>query len=323
MRFVRITLALIVVLSCLAMPVLAEEKKQIVIGFNNMFTDIEFFQTVEKGLEDAAAAQGIKIIKAYAQRDAQKMITNVDSFVLQGVDLVMDFNVLPEVGTTLAKTLKEKGIPLIGIDGVYEGAYFFGVNNEQVGRTAGAYAAEVIKKKWNGQLDYIVHMYSESAGPAVKKRNSGASDVIKETFKDFPEDHIIWLDGGSHMDAVNAKAMTTDFLTAHPDAKHIYFQVLTDLPALGVLMAVEAANKMDDSIIISCDAGGPALDNLRKPEANSWIGSVAAFPEKYGENLISYALEILEKKDAAPKEKFTNNVVITRDNINEYYPVQK
>ncbi len=313
-------IALAVVLTSVAWATGAKEApKQYVIGFNNMFTDIEFFQVVEKGLKDAAAAKGIKLLIAYGQRDGQKITSNVDSFVLQGANLVMDFNVMPEVGSTLAKRLKEKNIPLIGIDGKYDGAYFFGVNNEKVGRTAGEFAASYIKKNWGGQIDYVVHMYSESAGPDVKKRNSGASDAIKEQFPGFNPSNVVWLDGGSHMDTINGKAMTTDFLTAHPDARHVYFQVLTDLPALGVQLGVEATKRDKDVIVISCDAGGPALDNLRKPEANSWLGSVAAFPEKYGENLVDYALQILQGKNP-PMERFTSNVVISRDNIEQYYP---
>ncbi len=290
-----------------------------VVGFNNMWTDLEFFQVVEEGLRKAAEENNIKLLVGYGERDGQKMMSNVDTFVLQGADLILDFNVLSEVGNTMTKELAKKDIPLIAIDGVYEGAYFYGVNNEHVGRTAGTAAAEYIKDTWNGQIDYVVHIYSESAGPAVRKRNSGASDVIIETFPNFNKNNVVWIDAGSHMDPINGRSLATDFLTAHPEAKHVYFQVLTDLPASGVLLAVEESGRSNEAIILSCDASGPALDNLRKGKANSWLGSVAAFPELYGENIIAYALDILGGKNP-PKERFTNNVVITHENIDEYYP---
>lgn len=323
MKTLRTVMMVLLVLGIAAGALFAagqvESDHDYVIGFNNMWTDLEFFQVVEEGLRKAAEENNIKLLVGYGERDGQKMMSNVDTFVLQGADLILDFNVLAEVGNTMTKELAQKDIPVIAIDGVYEGAYFYGVNNEQVGRTAGTAAAEFIKEKWDGQIDYVVHIYSESAGPAVRKRNSGASDVIIETFPDFNEDNVVWIDAGSHMDPINGRSLSTDFLTAHPNSEHIYFQVLTDLPASGVLLAVEEAGRGDEAIIISCDASGPALDNLRKGEANSWLGSVAAFPELYGENVIKYALEILEGKNP-PKERFTNNVVITHDNIDEYYP---
>ena len=292
---------------------------QYTIGFNNMFTDVEFFQMVEEGLKVAADENGINLLIGYGERDAQKMTSNIDSFLIQGADLIMDFNVMEEVGSVITKDLKEENVPMIGIDGKYEGAYFFGVNNVKVGRTAGEFAANVIKDRWNGELDYVVHLYSEPAGPYVKKRNSGASDVILETFPDFSEENVIWIDGGSHMDPIQGRGDMADFLTAHPDADHIYVQCLTDGPAQGALLAVEDAGREDDVIIISCDANTIALDNLRKAGENSWLGSVAAFPEKYGENLIAYALEILDGTNP-PMERFTPNVVINKNNINEYYP---
>ena len=292
---------------------------KVVIGFNNMFTDLEFFQVVEEGLVKAAEENGIELLIAYGERDGTKMMRNVETFILQGADIVLDFNVLPEVGTQIVKRCAEESIPVIGIDGIYEGAYFFGVNNEKVGRTGGTYAAQYIKDNWGGDLDYIMQLYSESAGPAVQLRNSGASDVISEELPGFDPDNVIWVDGGGHMDTVNGRALTMDFLTAHPEADHIYIQVLTDLPALGAFNAVQEAGREDQVIIISNDASGPALDNMRKPEANSWLGSVAAFPEKYGENLVDYALQILEGGDA-PKAKYTDNVVIDKSNINAYYP---
>lgn len=296
------------------------EKKQITIGFNNMFPDIEFFQVVEKGLEEACKANCIRLVKAYAQRDPAKMVSNVDSFVLQGADIIVEFNVNPEVGNTITKKMAEKKIPVIGVDCYYDGAYFWGVNNQKVGTTAGEYAAEYIKKNWDGKIDLMANIYSEGAGPDVKKRNSGAVDAIMKAYPNITKDKIFWLPGpNDKIDAINSKAQFTDFLTAHPDAKHIYLHVLTDQGAVGALSALEATGRTGQCIITSCDAGQEAIDNVKKDKPTAWLGSVAAFPEKYGENIVKYALDILDGKNP-PKERFTDNLVIDRNNVKQIYP---
>lgn len=294
------------------------QEKQITIGFDNMMPSVEFFLTVQKGLEDACAANNIKLVSAFGERDAAKMVSNVDSFVLQGANIIVDFNVLPEVGNTIVESMSKKDIPVLSIDSVYDGAYFFGVNNQQVGETAAKYAADVINEKWGGEVDYVVEFYSEGGGPVVKLRNSANADYLKKELN-LTDDQIVYIPAANDsVDAINGKVQFADFLTAHPDAHKIYLHVLTDQGAVGALAALEAAGRMDDCFITSCDAGTEALDNLRLPEANAWVGSVAAFPEKYGENIVKYCIDIMNGD--APQERFTDNVMIDRNNIDEYYP---
>jgi ribose transport system substrate-binding protein len=49
------------------------------------------------------------------------------------------------------------------------------------------------------------------------------------------------------------------------------------------------------------------------------IGSVAFFPEKYGEGLIPLALDILEKKPVPPAV-YVKHKLITMQNVDNYYP---
>ena len=49
------------------------------------------------------------------------------------------------------------------------------------------------------------------------------------------------------------------------------------------------------------------------------VGSVAFFPESYGERLIQLALDILEKRDHPPAV-FTRHRLVTPENVNRIYP---
>ena len=49
------------------------------------------------------------------------------------------------------------------------------------------------------------------------------------------------------------------------------------------------------------------------------VGSVAYFPETYGERLIRLALDIIEKRPYPPTV-FTQHRLITPENVNRLYP---
>ena len=57
---------------------------------------------------------------------------------------------------------------------------------------------------------------------------------------------------------------------------------------------------------------------LRRP-ATRLIGSVAYFPEKYGDGIIALALDILAKKPV-PSAVFVKHALITSANVDHYYP---
>jgi ribose transport system substrate-binding protein len=59
----------------------------------------------------------------------------------------------------------------------------------------------------------------------------------------------------------------------------------------------------------------------RKPAVprRALIASVGYFPEQYGDGLIKLALDILTRKPAPPAV-FVHHHVITRENVDHYYP---
>jgi len=63
-----------------------------------------------------------------------------------------------------------------------------------------------------------------------------------------------------------------------------------------------------------------AREELRRP-GTRLIGSVAYFPERYGEELIPLALAILQK-NPVPSSVFVKHELITPKNVGLIYPVQ-
>jgi ribose transport system substrate-binding protein len=298
-------------------PSTEETEKTYKLGFNNYSDSHEFCYKVHEGIKNACDEYGVELLYAEGMMDAQKVVNNVDTFLLQGVDVIFEFNWMPEVGKQITETAKAQGVAMISGDVEYEGAYYFGVNNYGAGVVLGEFLGEEIENRWQGEVDSIVIVYYEAGGDALKQRMGGIVDGLKKKYPDFPEDKIKWFDNNG--DAMRAQTIAMDYLTAHPDDSRIIFAANNDEGGVGTLAAVETANRQDDVLIVSHGADTPFRENIRAGKGDVWIGSVLYGPERYGSYLIPMVVDIIDGKDV-PDKVHLEHLVITQNNIDEYYP---
>jgi ribose transport system substrate-binding protein len=100
--------------------------------------------------------------------------------------------------------------------------------------------------------------------------------------------------------------------------KRILIAAMNDACALGALRALEEAGRGNDCAIVGQNAGPEARMELREPRTGL-IGSVACSAEEYGEGLARLAVDILTHKPV-PQASFVKHRVITRDNVDRFYP---
>ena len=96
-----------------------KEDDEIIIGFNNGSTTVDFLRQVGESMERAAEEYGVKLLVAESNFDPEKILPNVDNMLLQGADLIVDFNVNAEIGGSLVDYCGQQGVPVIGIDVLY------------------------------------------------------------------------------------------------------------------------------------------------------------------------------------------------------------
>ena len=153
-----LALVIALMIACVGMTcALAEE--DFYIGYSNMQLAEDFFITVSNGLKAAAEANNVKFEETIANRDAVLMAQNIEAFLMKGVDMVIDFNVLAETGSEMAARCAEQGVPMISVDCLYDGAYFFGVDNYGAGVALGEGACEFVDEKLGGEIEYIVSLW--------------------------------------------------------------------------------------------------------------------------------------------------------------------
>jgi ribose transport system substrate-binding protein len=93
---------------------------------------------------------------------------------------------------------------------------------------------------------------------------------------------------------------------------------INDYAVLGALRAFEEVGRNNVCLAVSYGGGPEARRELRLPNTRL-VGAVAFFPEKYGESLLLLALDILNQR-TAPPAVYLPVQVLTRNNVNEFYP---
>jgi ribose transport system substrate-binding protein len=101
-------------------------------------------------------------------------------------------------------------------------------------------------------------------------------------------------------------------------AKYVLVGAVNDSSALGAARAFQEAGRAGTCAIIGQNAEFDARCELREPRT-PLIGSVGYFPERYGDGIISLALDILAHRPTPPAV-FVRHQMITAANLDHFYP---
>lgn len=312
-KILALVVALMLACACMAV---ASAEETYYIGYSNMQLAEDFFITVSNGLKEAAKANGVKFEETIANRDAVLMAQNIEAFLLKDVDLVIDFNVLAETGTEMATRCAEAGVPMISIDCLYDGAYFFGVDNYGAGVALGEGTCEFVDERFGGEIEYIVSLWDSQSGDTIKARCQGVVDVLAEKYG-VDAEHQVWID--SLADDVKTGTMTRDWLNSHPDAKNIVFVGQNDDRGYAINNVVEKEGRADDCIIVSHNADPASVENLQAhlDGSTAWVATASYNSHLYGEQVMDMALRILKGEEVAQSE-YTRVTTVSYKNVEEY-----
>lgn len=295
------------------------------IGYTVLGNATNFFVNVNNGIVAACEEKGVELAWTINDRDASKMKTAIDTYVMQGADIIVDFTVLGETGTAIAAELAKDQIPMLSVDCVYDGAFFFGVDNAGAGKTIGEFTAEWVKANWEGKLDAVQVLYNEANGESVKQRVSCGAQVLTDESL-VTEDAVTYTNinssGATTTDVSYVRSLVVDYLTAHPTQKHIVIIAQTDEQATAANAAVLSSDRVEDVVIVShnCDA---AVVAMLQEQAGAIIGTVNYNSAGYGEQIVDACAAILAAQKAGETLdwNFYNKVyVVSRDNVWDYYP---
>ncbi len=286
------------------------------LGLANINEKGAFGKLVKYGFEEATAKRGWILSYVDNNSDGQTAVSNAQLLVNKGVDFVVDMNVDASVGQTIMDIFNKAEIPVIAVDIQLPGAPFFGINNAELGYKNGEYAANYIKENWDGQVDYVVLITQIASGEEVQERVRRSVDGLKDS--DIEIGEVIELEGEN--DAGIAQRRFSDFLTSHPETEKIAVFTINENTAQGAYAAATTANREWDVRLFSANCGTQFVEPLYESQGEqSWISTVANFPEFYGEQVCSLIDSYLAGKSL--EDVYSCDLeVIDWGNIEEFYP---
>ena len=295
----------------------APADERITVGYAGLSGEFPFVQDVNGGLQRVADCLNAELIILDNEYDPQVALTNADALVTRGIDVAIEFQTDVSIAPALCEKFDAAGIPVVAIDIPHEPcATFFGADNLEAGKIGGRNLGRLAMERWGGDVDALVLLELPQSGELPQQRMSGAVDGLKEVLPDFTDDKIIRVDSKGTLEG--GRTAFTDVLTRLSDADHILVSVINDPVAAGALRAAEAAGRTDQVMIAGQNATTEARTEICE-DGSALIGSVAYFPDRYGDYLIPLAIR-LAAGEAPPEEVLIDHLWIDRSNIEEYYP---
>ncbi len=292
-------------------------KRRWKIGYGAPGIDTLFTRQVSESLRVAADRGGeVEVLVLDHRYKPEVTLRNAVQFIREHVDLVIEYQIDEHVGAMIANSYREAHIPVVAVNNPQPGATYFGANNYEAGLIGGRYMGKWARTHWDGRVDEIVMLALTRAGTIPKTRLTGMVQGIREVLgpacNKVP---VVYLDGDGHFEA--SWQVVRKYLRRAGRGRTL-IGAMNDNSALGALRAYEETGYSECCAIMGQNGSPEARHELRKGRSR-FIGSVAYFPEKYGDGLLRLVLDLLNSRFVAPAI-FTQHQLLTSHNVDHVYP---
>ncbi|WP_430644888.1 substrate-binding domain-containing protein [Agromyces sp. GXS1127] len=294
----------------------AEAGDTVVIGFSGPAADHGWLGAINSAAQAAADSyDDVELRVAEGTNDANLQISQVETFVNDGVDAIV---LLPTDGAALteaATKAMEAGIPVINVDREFSSPFAARAtilgDNYGMGVSAGTYICERLE----GQDDAVV---AEIAGidslPLTQDRSRGFADALDdcglEVSNRVAADFTV--QGG--------EAVTSQLLSAAPEIDAIWNH--DDDQGVGVLAAIDAAGR-DEFFMVGGAGSANAMRAIQS--GDSVLEATVIYPSTQAADGIALARLIAQGKTmsdlytpSVPNRIVLDAPVVTADNVDEY-----
>jgi ribose transport system substrate-binding protein len=291
------------------------KRKRFRFGYCALTSEIAFSRTITEGLRQAASEERVDLTVLDNHFNSKQALRNVDLLLKENVDLIFEHQGDDNLAPVIAARILEANIPLIAIHIPHPGANYFGPDHYTAGVLGGRYLGRWAKQHWNGQVDEVILLEYPRAGLFARSRLTGTLAGVKEILPDIEDSRVVFLNGqasfSASLDAVRKH------LRRGTRAERTLISGVDDPSTIGGIRAFEEAGRGEKCLAVGHGGSTEGRAELRRART-PLIATVGYFPEKYGEGLISLALQILNKK-SVPPAVFIKHQLITAGNVDHFY----
>ncbi len=258
------------------------------------------------GAKEAARRMGFDLVVTSGEGDVTKQIQAMENLINDGVDAIsINFIDAAAFGPTMAKA-KAANIPVICLHSKIEGcAATLGFDERYTGKIVGEYAAELLKKRYNGEVKGEVANLQGLLGQGLNTdRSGGFTDVMAQ----YPGVKVVAQEP-TNWDPTKAVSIAEIWMTAYPKLYLIYGN--SDSLTVPAANVVERAGKQDQVLIVSVDGTEPGLEAVKSGAMES---TVLLAPQYSGFWKAYFPFQVATKKNQET-EFLIKGVLVTKDNV--------
>jgi len=281
------------------------EDKVLHIGLSMNTLNNPFFVDVSEGVKKGAEEKGVELSITDAQNDPSKQQTDVENLLQKDLDLIIIDPSDSDAIIAAVEAANKKGVPVITIDRASNGGevvVHIGFDAIYSGTIAGSYLVDAL-----GGEGKIVEIMGIMGTNVAQDRSAGFNSIVSET----PGFEVVAAQS-ANFDRAEAMSVMENILQANPEIDGVY--AANDEMAMGALEAIEGAGRLDEIVLIGCDAIDPALEALR---AGRLEATIAEPPFFLGKNALLYAVDYLNGKEVEEKNIIMDSKLVTPENVDE------
>lgn len=267
-----------------------------------------FFNQVNRGAQDAATKNGVKLAIVNGNNDPAAQVSAVEDFVQQHVSAIIVLAIdVKGIVPALRDAAKAK-IPVIAVDALVEDpsvSTFIGTDNPGAGEQIGRFLVSYVK----------AHMGGRATVGIVGALNSFIQNQRRDGFlralKTDPAIRVVATVDGQNVQE-RALSAAENLVTGNPTMNVIY---ATGEPALiGSIAAVQSQNATQRIKIVGWDLAPQVIKAI---DDGYVVGVVQQGPEEEGRQAVLAALKIM-KGQTVPKKIFVPVTIVTKANVDKF-----
>lgn len=246
----------------------------------------------------------VELIITDGQNDSAKQVTDVESLMAQGIDVLMISPLTAQALTPIVSDVMAAGIPVVALDRSVNAdvTSYITAQNEPIARKAGEFFAQQLGGKGN-----IVQIEGTAGASAAAERKSGFEEIIAQ----HPDMKIIATQNADFL-RENATKFMEDTLQRFGPGEIQGVYAHNDEMALGAIAAIEAAGRQDEILVTGLDGQNNAIQAVKDGK----MFATFTFPYVAPEG-IQYAYSICAGEDV-PANVILESATIDASNVDEW-----
>lgn len=291
--------------AALAMPASAKDLQKI--GISVGLLGNPFFVATIKGIEDRAKEinPNVQVTSVSADYDLNKQVSQIDSFIAAGVDIIMLNAVDAKAIAPAVKKAEAAGVVVAAFDVSAPGADVTVMTNNI---KAGSEACQYIVDKLNGKGNVVI--INGPASSSILDRVQGCKDVLSKN----PDIKILSDDQNGQGSREGGLAVMQGLLTRFDKIDAVF--AINDPTGIGAELAAKQLNR--NEFFITAVDGAPDIEKALS-SGNSMIkASASQDPYVMAGQALQMGVDVLNGKKPAEATVLLDPKLITADNVKDY-----